>query len=124
MIGFECSNCRPIYNILRRSFYKLVSLLTFIFIFSFLTLCSRIVLRNSYSIPSVAASVPVFVGGIIPGLFFKGSTKKFSGAKKEEMMGEIELAVKEYLRLEGTSTDTSAVPVNRQDIELTEYETV
>ena len=96
--------------------------MTLIFIFSFLTLCSVILLRNSYrTIPSVAATVAVFVSGIIPKLFSKGS---FSGAKKEEMMGEIELAVNEYVRLEGTGTDTSAVPVNRQDIELTEYETV
>ena len=100
--------------------------MTLIFIFSFLTLCSVILLRNSYSmIPSVAATIAVFVSGIIPRLFSKGSAKKFSGAKKEEMMGEIELAVKEYVReMERTGTDTSAVPVNRQDIELTEYEMV
>ena len=81
----------------------------------------------SYSIPSVASTVAVFVSGIIPGLFFKGLTnaKKFSGAKKEEMMGEIELAVKEYVReMERTGTDASAIPVNRQDIELTEYDIV
>ena len=99
--------------------------MTLILIFSFLTLCSVIVLRNSYSIPSLASTIAVYVSGIIPRLFFKGSEKKFSGAtEKEEMMGEIELAVKEYVRLEGTGTDTSAVHVNSHDIELTKYETV
>ena len=101
--------------------------ITLVFIFSFLTLCSVIALRNSYNIPSVAASFAVFVSGIIPGLklFFKGSAKKFRGAKKEEMISEIELAVKEYVReMERTGTDASAISVNRQDIELTEYETV
>lgn len=100
--------------------------MTVILIFLFLTLCSVIFLGNSYKIPAIASTIAVFVSGVIPGLFFKGLTnaKKFSGAKKEEMMGEIELAVKEYVRLEGTGTDTSAVPVNIQDIELTEYEMV
>ena len=100
--------------------------MTVILIFLFLALCSVIFLGNNYNIPAVASTIAVFVSGVIPGLFFKGLTnaKKFSGAKKEEMMGEIELAVKEYVRLEGTGTDTSAVPVNIQDIELTEYEMV
>lgn len=100
--------------------------MTVILIFLFLALCSVIFLGNSYKIPAIASTIAVFVSGVIPGLFFKGLTnaKKFSGAKKEEMMGEIELAVKEYVRLEGTGTDTSAVPVNIQDIELTEYEMV
>ena len=101
--------------------------MTLILIFLFLSLCSVIFLGNSNNIPSVASTIAVFLSGIIPGLFFKGliNAKKFSGAKKEEMMGEIELAVKEYVReMEQTGTDTSAAPVNRQDIELTEYDMV
>ena len=101
--------------------------MTLILIFLFLSLCSVIFLGNSNNIPSVASTIAVFLSGIIPGLFFKGliNTKKFSGAKKEEMMGEIELAVKEYVReMEQTGTDTSTAPVNRQYIELTEYDMV
>ena len=51
--------------------------MTLIFIFSFLTLCSVILLRNSYNmIPSVAATIAVFVSGIIPRVVFQRIRKE------------------------------------------------
>ena len=55
---------------------------------------------QSYNIPVVASTTAVFVSGVIPGLFFKGLTKekRFRGAKRQEMMDEIEKAVEEYVK--------------------------
>ena len=71
-----------------------------ILIFLFLSLCSVIFLRATYNVTAVASTIAIFVTGKIPGLFFKGLTKKekFTGRTKSGMIKEIDEAVKEYIK--------------------------
>lgn len=74
-------------------------IMALILIFLFLSLCSVIFLRSTYNVRAVASTIAVFVSWKIPGLFFKGLTKKekFTGRTKRGMIKEIDEAVKEYI---------------------------
>lgn len=57
-------------------------------------------MKNTYKVTAVASTIAIFVSGKIPGLFFKGLTKKekFTGRTKSGMIKEIDEAVKEYIK--------------------------
>lgn len=95
----EMSECKHKVLPIRREIYCMLRNMAIILIFLFLALCSVIFFGNSYNIPVMASTIAVFVSGVIPGLFFKGLTKekRFRGANRQEMMDEIEKAVKEYV---------------------------
>ena len=83
----------------RSEILRMLLILALILIFLFLSLCSVIFLRNTYTVPALASTIAVFVSGKIPGLFFQGLTKKtkFTGRTKSGMTKKIDEAVKEYI---------------------------
>ena len=83
----------------RSEIFRMLLIMALILIFLFLSLCSVIFLRNTYNVTALASTIAVFVSGKIPGLFFKGLTKKakFTGRTKSDMTKKIDEAVKEYI---------------------------
>ena len=84
----------------RSEIFKMFRIMALILIFLFLSLCSVIFLRATYNVTAVASTIAIFVSGKIPGLFFKGLTKKekFTGRAKSGMVKEIDEAVREYIK--------------------------
>lgn len=84
----------------RSEIFQMFLIMALILIFLFLSLCSVIFLRNTYNVTAVASTIAIFVSGKIPGLFFKGLTKKekFTGRTKSGMIKEIDKAVQEYIK--------------------------
>ena len=99
LFWFVCDRGFPVKTEVCLMFRNIAVIVTFLF----LAVSTIIFLGNVHDVSTVVSTIAVFISGVIPSLFFKGSTKgeNFSGWAKIKVKREIETAVKEFCRERG-----------------------